>query len=857
MHRRHLLLLLSLFTAFAAFLPAGLRAAPVVTALPTSKSAYLNTAQANVTFDIVAYGTVSTPTYQWGLIDGNGNFTSLTNTATYSGVTTANLTVNNTDLTLDNGGNGTKYKCKVTDGTTVSTPGVLLHVFNQPTVVPTLQLSTSTIAANSTVNLTITISNLTAGDQVKVQHYLDAKSNNLPNIEDPLLENFFVTENQTASFGGVTDPFIPGDDVVHTPNGTITTHINLSTASELSRVAGNHIVKINSPTGEFLPLMANFTVTEPAYGQSVSGQVQQISDNSAVPFSRVAILQQSGDNTQFVGGTVTDAGGNFTLTAPVGSNYVLLAFQPGNVALTTHAPTFSLIANQTLTGQNPGVTPATCMIGGKTEQNSVGQVSVAGLQLFVQGDTSNSVIIATSNNDGAFIAPVLADTYGLSGNNGGIDFSDNSVNQIGYLRPQNKPTADTTAGNSLNLTILLTPVNALIYGTVKNNSNVGLVGVTMDGNDNNNLNVNANTDVTGTYYMGVNAPVSGNNAVADNWNVSADNSNPALTGLVPPSSQNASLFAGQSAQLNFVTQAVTANLIGTAQLVNLDGSLVGNVGNLSMQADLQNSDNFAEVQSTTDSNGNFTLGVFAGSWNIQLNYSNNNNQGIATGNINGTPTGNLIGQSLTVANVTDGHDISNITFLVTNATNNITGNIVDSNNQPVSNQNVFGTATVNGTVLSINTQTDNSGHYTLPIANGNNTVPITWNISLNNGGSSTYYNQFILTNNTTASGNISLNFSPSPYLVWVNSNFDQNQQNNPSFSGTGATPGGDGIPNLVKFAFGLSPFVGSQSSLPHATIVNGKLSLAFTAANTDVTYTVQASTDLATWSTTGVTQSAP
>jgi len=383
--------------------------------------------------------------------------------------------------------------------------------------------------------------------------------------------------------------------------------------------------------------------------------------------------------------------------------------------------------------------------------------------------------------------------------------------------------------------------------------------VVLDVSDNGNYETTPTTDANGFYYAGVFGTSGG-----ANWNVSADNQNPVLAGLVPFSGNSYIMNVNVAQLANFTTATVTANLVGTAKLVNLNGSLVGNVTDLSMQANLQNTNSNVQVQNTTGNSttatnspplgiGNFTLGVFGGSWNIQLNYSNNNNQGVATGNVNGNLTGNLVGQSLPKT-VTDNENDSNtngIVFLVLNATNNITGSVVDSNNSPVSSNNVFGTATINiggnNYVFSINTQTDGGGHYTLPIVNGNNTVPISWNVSANNGGGAIYYNQIIATNTTNSSGNITANFSPSPYLVWVNSHFNQSDQNNPGVSGASATPGGDGIPNLVKFAFGLSPFVTSQSSLPTATMVNGKLTLVFNETNSDVTYTVQSSTDMVNW----------
>jgi hypothetical protein len=109
---------------------------------------------------------------------------------------------------------------------------------------------------------------------------------------------------------------------------------------------------------------------------------------------------------------------------------------------------------------------------------------------------------------------------------------------------------------------------------------------------------------------------------------------------------------------------------------------------------------------------------------------------------------------------------------------------------------------------------------------------------------------------------------------WFFQNFSVPELLNDSLISDLATPAGDGIPNLVKYALGLNPklrygasslptarvdLIGNSAqsaglfSLPTVNLLNGKRYLAFTVPRNagirqDINYTVEVSTDLVTWS---------
>jgi hypothetical protein len=63
-----------------------------------------------------------------------------------------------------------------------------------------------------------------------------------------------------------------------------------------------------------------------------------------------------------------------------------------------------------------------------------------------------------------------------------------------------------------------------------------------------------------------------------------------------------------------------------------------------------------------------------------------------------------------------------------------------------------------------------------------------------------------------------------------------------------ADPDGDGVPNLLEYAFGGDPLVPGSAPLPEADVVAGELAFTFTRiADPGLVYTVEGSDDMITW----------
>lgn len=92
------------------------------------------------------------------------------------------------------------------------------------------------------------------------------------------------------------------------------------------------------------------------------------------------------------------------------------------------------------------------------------------------------------------------------------------------------------------------------------------------------------------------------------------------------------------------------------------------------------------------------------------------------------------------------------------------------------------------------------------------------------------------------------------YQDWRTSHFTADELANAAISGPTADPDGDGVNNLLEYAFGLDPTDTSRDGLPamSTTRVDGAdyLAISFTRLKIsgDLIYTVEASSDLANWS---------
>ena len=546
-----------------------------------------------------------------------------------------------------------------------------------------LSVTPSTLSNTYAGVITLQISGLNSGETVLVERFVDANANGSIDTNDWLCTSFLVTDGQVTSFGGVRNINIPGDqDAVA---GQITTSLSFLNSPELSRVAGPQFFRVSSPTSRFSPVVQPLTVTQFAYSQMVTGTVT--SGASPVPHAGVGLLALVGNNAEFVVGALADASGHYSVRAPA-NNYAVVAVKPGLVS-PFGFPIFTLSPNQTL-ATNLNMTPGPYVLSGTVSDAST-SAGLPGIQLLLQSISGYGALGFTDGN-GNFSIPVTPDTWK-------VDLSDYSVTALGYLRPQTKPRVTVTSSNVSGSQVALAKMTAMVYGTVKNDTNAALAGISMFGSDNVGQNQSsAYTDANGNYSIGVLA--------GGNWTVGPDSAQPALAGYTVLST-NVVLSTGTALQVNFVAQATTAHLVGH---VYTNGIPVAGVTLLAIPQ--TGGSSVASAVSAAD--GSFDLGVPGGNWTITLETTS-------------AAALNIIGPALNVT-IANGTTLSGINYIAQNVTGSLTGSVKDSSSKAISGIFVFVNATVNGTNYNAGAQTDANGNYSIGLFNG------IWQVSVDCGG---------------------------------------------------------------------------------------------------------------------------
>ena len=485
-------------------------------------------------------------------------------------------------------------------------------------------------AVSNTYNgvITFQVTGLTNTETVVLQGYLDANTNGVIDAGDVLWQQFQLTDGQQSLYHNnttvVTNFNVPGD-TDGTANGTIAAKMVFESGSPQA-ISGKYIFRLYSPVNHFTAITNNqFMVTNFPYAGSFTGNV--VSNGTATTLSNAIVLlfNAAGGNLQVVGDAVANNAGSYTIKAPPGT-YTLAALKSNYVASTSAAA--NLVLGVTPITTNLSLLVATQSISGRIVDANNSTLGIAGF--LVPAQTQGGLLtVAFTDTNGNFTERVNANQWKIENNEQGLA-------TYGYLGFQNSTKVDTTGGSVSGVTNAVPKETAIFYGSVKDNLNHPLAGISLSAQQqDNNYQYESQgiTDANGNYVAGT---------LAGNWSIGVP-SDSSPTNYIFSQQSSTVLTNGQAYLQNFTAYLATNHIIGH---VSFNGTNVVGVG-------VYANASFNGVQFNafmdTDNNGNYSLNVAnSNSWTVGINSSGGNDSlDNILGNGNYTPPNN---QNVSITN---------------------------------------------------------------------------------------------------------------------------------------------------------------------------------------------------------------
>ena len=450
----------------------------------------------------------------------------------------------------------------------------------------TLTVTPSAISNTYSGAITLTIGGLTNGETVVMEKYFDLNTNSVIDAGDFLTQSFRLTDGLLSTIGGKTNLNVPGDSTA--TNGAITTQLNFYRFGA-EHLVGKYAFRLSSPTARFTPVTNLFTITNFNYAQSFTGFVKSGTTNIA---NAVVVLFDSVSHN-LAGSTVANNAGSYTVKAAPGT-YQLVAFKSNYI--TDAAAPFLTLTNGATFSTNVNVIPATRNISGKIVDAANLSVGLPAF-FFTVRNNSRAQAFCSMDNNGNFNVPVTADQWNVR--------PQSSLALLGYVELNNGISVDTSTGSVAGVIVPLPKATAMFYGSIKDNLNNPLPGVTFYGNDDTNYySADATSDGSGNYAAGVTPGI---------WQVQIDNQNPSLVNYVfTQGLGRTNINNGQALLQNFVAKLATNTVSGFVKN-NSNLPVVG------VDVDGYDETGFSSQQSRTDNNGFYSFKVANGNWHVNVN----------------------------------------------------------------------------------------------------------------------------------------------------------------------------------------------------------------------------------------------
>jgi hypothetical protein len=472
--------------------------------------------------------------------------------------------------------------------------GGLHTAFAQQTLTVSPAVTSNTYPGVITLNIT----GLTNNETVTVQEWLDLNANGVIDAGEPMIDAGKITDNDPskAIIGGITNINIPIDS--NSATGAITTTLNFAPPLVLENVIGQRIFRLVSPSGRFAPVTATLLVTNAVTAQTLSGTVYS---NGVAPLPNAVVVVLPPNGNGYTAAEVADSNGHYSINVNPGG-YVVMAAVPNYFIDQSLAPQVTLTNGQSATN-NLYLTNGTTIISG-TFYDTANSNGIGGLMIQVESGSLFGINFTDTN--GNYSAAVAPNFWKVGPNK-------ERMPRHAYVIPQQSLQVDATGGNVTNAYVGLTKGNALFYGHIADNLGNPFANIEVDSSETNNTyDAKGYSDTNGNY-----AAV----ALADGtniWNCNPDSENNiALAAYVLNNSQNTNIAVGQAIEQDFVALPVNAQISGRVR-DNSGNPVVG----VSLYAGTFNGGNgYVSLNSVTDSNGNYSLGVATGAGNWAVNFS--------------------------------------------------------------------------------------------------------------------------------------------------------------------------------------------------------------------------------------------
>ena len=461
-------------------------------------------------------------------------------------------------------------------------------------------------AVSNTYNGTITlqVTGLTNTETVVVQKFLDLNTNGVIGGADTLVQQFTLQDGVNSVIGGVTNLNVPGD--LNSATGAITAVLNFQNGDFVQNLVGKYLYKLSSPGGHFAPITNSFNVTNFPFAQKFTGNV--VSNNTSTTLSNSIVLLFGpprvghGGPGNPLAGCVANNAGSYTIMVPAGT-YTLVAFRSNYVSSFANPPVVTLGSGQTVT-TNLSIISATNSITGKIVDAANSAIGLPGV--FMPAQSSNNLIaIAFTDTNGNFTMRVTASDWQLGSDSEGLIVH-------GYLGLNNGITTNSGASN---VTLAFPRANALFYGSVKDNLGNPMPGIGIGASDtsSNLFQTGGYTDANGNYFVGI-LGLGG----SDPWNLglSGDSAPTNYVFSQPQLDQmnGTNVAAGQAIREDFTAILATNRIVGSVK--NNTNGIIGGVGVFTSATIAGTNYN---TYTRTDTNGNYSMNVPNGQWDINLN----------------------------------------------------------------------------------------------------------------------------------------------------------------------------------------------------------------------------------------------